>query len=162
MKFKRQFLNFGFSSILMGFCMMCMLTFATLALVTANSDYQLSKKVAEKNTNYYEVQNEAYQDIAKIDSMLMKVYSNNKNRDMYLQKAYNKLYASELGDATIIDNELYFHFSKYISENQTLEISLKILYPDNNKSGFYQVVQWQTTTNTDIDTEEPLKLIGNN
>ena len=114
MKFKRQFLNFGFSSILMGFCMMCMLTFATLALVTANSDYQLSQKVAEKNTNYYEVQNEAYQDIAKIDSMLMKVYSNNKNRDMYLQKAYNKLYASELGDATIIDNELYFHFSKYL------------------------------------------------
>ena len=162
MKFKRQFSNFGFSSILMGFCMMCMLTFATLALVTANSDYQLSKKVAEKNTTFYKVQSEVYQDIAKIDSMHMKVYSENKSRDMYLQKVYNQLYASYLGEAEIIDNDLLFHFSKYISENQTLEISLKILYPDNKKSGFYQIVQWQTTTNTDIETEEPLNLIGNN
>ena len=31
-----------------GFTMLCLVTFATLSLITANSDYRLSLKVAEK------------------------------------------------------------------------------------------------------------------
>ena len=51
---KVRFSSFGFSSILLIFVMICIVTFATLTLVTANSDYKLSKKVAAKSTSYYE------------------------------------------------------------------------------------------------------------
>ena len=47
-KQKKGFIHIGFSSILMVFTMLCLVTFATLSLITANSDYRLSLKVAEK------------------------------------------------------------------------------------------------------------------
>lgn len=47
-KQKKEFIHIGFSSILMVFTMLCLVTFATLSLITANSDYRLSLKVAEK------------------------------------------------------------------------------------------------------------------
>lgn len=53
-KQKKGFIHIGFSSILMVFTMLCLVTFATLSLITANSDYRLSLKVAEKTTAYYE------------------------------------------------------------------------------------------------------------
>ena len=49
-KQKKGFIHIGFSSILMVFTMLCLVTFATLSLITANSDYRLSLKVAEKTT----------------------------------------------------------------------------------------------------------------
>ena len=48
-KKKKGFIHIGFSSILMVFTMLCLVTFATLSLITANSDYRLSLKVAENN-----------------------------------------------------------------------------------------------------------------
>ena len=51
-KQKKEFIHIGFSSILMVFTMLCLVTFATLSLITANSDYRLSLKVAEKTTAY--------------------------------------------------------------------------------------------------------------
>ena len=41
-KQKKGFIHIGFSSILMVFTMLCLVTFATLSLITANSDYRLS------------------------------------------------------------------------------------------------------------------------
>ena len=49
----RPLTNIGFSTILLAFSMICIVTFSALALITANSDYQLSQKVATKSTNYY-------------------------------------------------------------------------------------------------------------
>ena len=46
MKSKFHFSNFGFSTILLTFVMMCIMTFGVLSLITANSDYKLSQKVA--------------------------------------------------------------------------------------------------------------------
>ncbi len=47
MKKRREFSNFGFSTILLTFSMICIVTFSALAFVTANSDYKLSKRVAD-------------------------------------------------------------------------------------------------------------------
>ena len=53
MKKRREFSNFGFSTILLTFSMICIVTFSALAFVTANSDYKLSKRVADNNSSYY-------------------------------------------------------------------------------------------------------------
>ena len=60
-KENRGFSNFGFSTILLSFVMICVVTFSALALVTANSDYRLSKKVADKTAEYYTAQEKAYE-----------------------------------------------------------------------------------------------------
>ena len=60
--------NFGFATLLLCFTMICIITFAVLSLITANSDWILSKKVASKNASYHQVEEKAYEHIAKIDS----------------------------------------------------------------------------------------------
>ena len=51
---RNKTIHIGFSTILMVFTMLCLVTFATLSLLTANADYRLSKKVASKTEDYYE------------------------------------------------------------------------------------------------------------
>ena len=53
------FSNFGFSTILLAFVMICIVTISALSLLTANSDYKLSQKVAEKNTAYFDAEKKA-------------------------------------------------------------------------------------------------------
>lgn len=53
-KEKRSFgLSIGSSSILMVFVVLCLTTFATLSLVSANADYKLSRKTADAAATYY-------------------------------------------------------------------------------------------------------------
>ena len=71
---QRSFSNFGFSSILLTFVMLCIVTFSALSLLTANADYKLSKKVADKTTAYYQAEEKAYLLLQKIDQDLAHAY----------------------------------------------------------------------------------------
>ena len=44
----------GSSSLLVTFIILCLVSFATLSIVSANADYKLSGKVLERTTAYYE------------------------------------------------------------------------------------------------------------
>lgn len=51
--------NIGASSILIIFILLSLVSFATLSLITARSDYMLSRSYAERVQTYYAAQNEA-------------------------------------------------------------------------------------------------------
>lgn len=51
------FINFGTSTLLVVFLTLCLTAFAMLSLSAAKSDYEFSKKMAERTTAYYEEQN---------------------------------------------------------------------------------------------------------
>lgn len=53
--------NVGISSILVIFILLSLVSFATLALITARSDYMLSQKYADRIHTYYAAHNEAVQ-----------------------------------------------------------------------------------------------------
>lgn len=53
-KRKFGFINMGTASLLVVFLTLCLVTFAMLTLSTAKSDYEFSKKLAERTTAYYE------------------------------------------------------------------------------------------------------------
>ena len=74
MKKRREFSNFGFSTILLTFSMICIVTFSALAFVTANSDYKLSKRVADNNSSYYRACEKAWDEISQIDAILASAY----------------------------------------------------------------------------------------
>lgn len=57
-------LNIGASSILVVFILLCLVTFATLSLVSANADYRLSKRVADHTGAYYDATASAREDLA--------------------------------------------------------------------------------------------------
>ena len=86
-KQKKGFIHIGFSSILMVFTMLCLVTFAALSLITANSDYRLSLKVAEKTTAYYEADTAARNYLQQLDLALADLYANCDDSQTFFEKA---------------------------------------------------------------------------
>ena len=88
------------------FVILCLICFAALSLISANSDYKLSQKFAEKTHAYYEASNEAEELIASTDQSL------SATADLVDEKTY----FSTVGD----------HISFYIpiNEQQSLYINL--------------------------------------
>ena len=71
---KSSFINIGFSSIVMVFIMICLVTFATLSVLTARSDYRLSQKLADKTTAYYKADAVARDMVEWLDNQLFNIY----------------------------------------------------------------------------------------
>lgn len=74
MKKNRSFgLNIGASSILIIVVILSLVCFAGLSLSSANADYKLCKKLADRTTAYYEATSQAYRALA------LKKESSNEN-----------------------------------------------------------------------------------
>ena len=141
-KNKLQFSNFGFSTILLAFVMICIVTIAALSLLTANSDYNLSKKVAEKNTAYYQAEKYAYESLTEIDQLLAKAYATTSNAGGYYAAVKNSL--TSLPNGTYEQATTTYYYSIPIAENQALEIKLSICYPETSHDNFYEIVTWKS------------------
>lgn len=155
---KRSFFNFGYSTILLSFVMLCIVTFSVLSLVTAYSDYKLSKKVADSTMAYYETQELVYKKLAALDDFLWESYQAATNENDYYTLLVEKL--QEHG--TITDNSygLVFVFQEPITENNQLEITLHFLYPQEDTDTFYEITEWKSVhTATDVPEDETLNLI---
>ncbi len=140
---KREFrVNVGTSSILLIFVVLCLVAFATLSIVSANADYKLSRKVADRTTAYYTAANQAEEYIASIDHTLQDVYLDAENEEAYF---------STVG-----------HSKSYlvpISDLQSLSIKLDILYPPSKDGPFYSITSWQVITTGELEYESSYQLI---
>lgn len=151
--------NFGFSSILISFIMICIVTFSALALVTANSDYKLSKKVAERNRQYYQAQELAYEKLSQIDSSLESCYTRAGSEEEYMTAVQSAL-ADMDGTWTDSEGALYFTYTVATAENQFLEVVLEIVYPTARNDGYYEIARWHTVQMEEKVEEQPLNLMG--
>ena len=136
------FSNFGFSTILLAFVMICIVTIAALSLITASSDYKLSQKVADKNTAYYEAEKQAYEQLSQIDNILAHAYSKALGANSYYKEVESTLQSLSLG--TYERSTGTFAYTVPITENQNLEIKILIHYPNNDTSALYEVVTWKS------------------
>ena len=151
------FFNFGFSTILLAFVMICIVTVAALSLLTANSDYKLSQKVAEKNSLFYAAEKQAYEYLAKIDDILEKAYVNTTEANDYYQEAEESLLALKIGTYDRISGT--FMYAIPIAENQNLEVQLLIYYPTKSDESFYEIISWKSTYEQTEIEEGTLDLI---
>lgn len=136
--------NVGSSSILLIFVILCLISFATLSIVSANADAKLSRRVVERTTAYYEACNQAQANIASIDNTLAAVYADSFDEDEYFMSVGHK--------KTYIVT---------ISDLQTLSVTLDILYPQQEGDPFYRITSWQVITDSSNveDEEESVLLI---
>lgn len=156
-KEKRGFTNFGFSTILLSFVMICVVTFSALSLVTAQSDYKLSKKVADKTRKYYEAEVKAYDIIAKIDSLLINSYYASTDEANYYTIAEDRI--TDYGIFEITSDAHYFLIEEQISSDQYLSIKLKITYPYESTDTFFEIIEWKSIYKTSIPEDGTLNLI---
>ena len=140
---KQEFkLNIGTASLLLVFIVLCLVTFATLSIVSSNADYKLSKKVAERTTAYYEACNKAQDSIAALDNTLRKMYTSSADETSYFQ--------------TVGKNK---SFAVPISDIQTLSVTVDILYPSWADGAFYEIKAWQVLTTGELEYDNSLNVL---
>lgn len=160
---QRSFSNFGFSTILIAFVMICIVTFSTLALLTANSDYMLSQKVADRTHRYYQAEKEATIRLQQVDNTLYDAYQKSSNQTTYyaLARKYLKKMQPAITLTDTSASTLEVCYSIEIEPNQTLDIKLSVTYPPNTGGTFYKLETWQTTTALPESTQDSLNVLGN-
>lgn len=140
---QREFrVNVGTSSLLLIFIILCLVAFATLSIVSANADYKLSKKVADRTSAYYEAANQAERYIASIDKTLQGVYESSESEEAYF--------------STVGHTKAYL---VPISDLQSLSIKLEILYPSAENDTFYRITSWQVITTGELEYNNSYNLI---
>ncbi len=128
--------NVGSSSILLIFVILCLISFATLSIVSAHADAKLSRRVVERTTAYYEACNLVQENIANLDDTLTAVYENSFDEEEYFMAVgRNKTYTITISDL------------------QTLSVTVNILYPQQEGDPFYRITSWQVLTDSS-DVEE--------
>lgn len=125
-------INIGSASILLIFVLLCLISFATLSIVSANADSKLTNKVLERTTAYYDACNKAEASLAEIDKTLIRVYLESDNADAYF---------ASVGHSK--------SFNITVSEMQTLVVQIEILYPTRDEDTFYRITKWQVVTDED-------------
>ena len=136
-------LNVGTSSVLFIFVILCLVSFAILSLSSAMSDYKLSKRVVENSQAYYDACNEAEEQLASFDKTLKDLYDTGISRAGYFENVGKKK-----------------TFAIPINDIQTLEVEIRILYPESAGDSFYDITSWKTDTTGELDYDDTLPVFG--
>ena len=139
-KKKQSFnLNVGTSSILFIFVILTLISFAVLSLVSALTDYRLSKDVANNTTNYYEASGMLEEQISEVDNSLKDLYDTGISRAGYFEQTGTER-----------------SFAYPISDLQSLNATIKILYPENEGEPFYEITSWMVITTGSIEYDDTI------
>jgi len=126
---KKQFgMNIGSASILLVFVILCLVSFAVLSI-----DSRLSTRVLERTTAYYDACNQAEQSLAGMDNTLRRVYEASDSEDAYYGSVGH-------GKSYVIP----------ISDLQSLQVTIEILYPLSADDTFYRITAWQVLNTEDL------------
>ena len=132
----------GSASILVIFVILCLVSFATLSIVSANADFKLSQKVLDRTTAYYEASNQVEATLAQLDDTLSSVYDTAASEEDYFQ---------------IVGHHKSFMIP--LSELQSLEVIISIEYPQSFENTFYSIKSWQVIITGELDYESTLNLM---
>lgn len=135
--------NVGTSSLLLVFVILCLVSFATLSIVSAKANKKLNDKVVDRSNAYYEACNLANEKLMNIDQTLFDLYSSGLSREEYFAQA---------GDT--ID------FIVPVSDLQSLQVSADVNYPTNPGDSFYSITCWSLRTTGSLEVDDTLELMN--
>lgn len=151
--------NVGSSSILVTFVLLCLITFAALSFVSANSDYLLSKQVADRTTRYYEAAQVADVYVSNIKSQVKKCIETCESEDDFYTKLNNEFLNNQTVNYEKNDDIISFSYSLTITDKQVLDVVLTTSYTKFMETGILDIKKWQSVP---VYTEENSKLEDNN
>lgn len=122
-------MNVGSSSMLMIFVILCLISFATLSIVSANADWKLSARIADRTAAYYDANSRAQESLADIDAVLISQYRSSDSAEEYFNAVgHSKSYFIPVNDS------------------QILFVEIEILYPRTDEDTFYRIKTWKVIT----------------
>ena len=149
-------LNVGSSSILVTFVLLCLVTFAALSFVSANADYKLAQKTADRTTYYYAANNKAEVYLLNADSLLSKHYAGCRDIIEYYEGIDPLFSDNDSINVEEVDEDIYLNYSVPISNSQEIQVSLRVIYPNSEDQDMFEIVKWETVS-TYVPTDEPLQ-----
>lgn len=132
------FPNIGLSSLLIVFLILCLTTFALLALSTAKSDDTLSKKLADHRTDYYAASSQAEEILAQIDAILEQ-----KQNQSLAGTDFSNIDNTSISINTE-ENLDVLSYSVPMKNGQLLSVKLQITGPEESEH-YYKILEWKVS-----------------
>lgn len=150
-------INVGSSSILMIFVLLCLVTFSTLSLVTANADYKLTAKTAESVSGYYEADAKAELLLASIDEKLIGLAKEASAGERFNLEALSESF-SGLDGVTVTqqDGKVLIGFQVNIDDRRALQVSLQPVFPLQDAGKRYTIAAWQVIQTAEWESNDNL------
>ena len=128
--------HIGAASILLIFLVLSLISFASLTLVNSRADYVLSKKMQDRSIAYYKACHEASAFIAENEPAFKELSKNVFEEHDSLKKSF------------------------YLSEFQTLDVSIKPQLAESEDAPSYRVCEWRVVTHDeDVIYDETLPVM---
>lgn len=143
---KNYGVNIGTSSILIIIVILCLICFAGLSIVSANADFKLSEKLADRTTSYYAATSRANEDLAAIDKAFSLIYQESMGEEDYLAKIKESY-----------SDSLIFDYS--INDMQSLIVTINPVYPSDPDGDFFTVSQFQIVTTNEPEMDQSLPVL---
>lgn len=142
-------INIGTSSILVIIVILCLVCFAGLSIVSANADYKLSQKLADRTTAYYQASMLANERLVLLNDSLYEIYVDCADENSYFETIKESLSDS-------------LTFSYPVSDIQALSVTVEPLYPADSKSRFFNITAYQVITTKEPETDDSLPVLFHN
>lgn len=153
--------NIGSAFMLVIFIILSLVTFATMSLTSANNDYKFSRRIADRNTEYYTASNRAEELLQSIDDSIR--YAHEIHPESYIATALNDIaYITEI-DIEIPEgagNMPTFSFTVPMNENTDLKVTVELFPLAQLTDSYYRVLRWQEVSTKGWSADTTLKLIG--
>lgn len=125
----------GSSSLLFIFLTLALISFAALSLSSAQADYRLTQKTAERTKAYYAACNEMQKSLEALDASLADCYAASSSSEAYFKQAGQQV-----------------SLSLPFTDMQTLKVSAEVLYPEAGQDGpYYCITSWQVITDDTLE-----------
>lgn len=152
--------NVGSSSILVTFVLLCLVTFAALAFVSANSDLRLSTQAADRTTRFYNANHMAEVYLLNIESQVRMAVENSDTKEYFYDNIENIFADNDSVSVVKQDDEsIHLLYTVAVSDRQVLDIILCTSYDEFKENDSVSIEKWQTVSTF---TEEKSELKDNN
>lgn len=158
-KNKTTFFSAGISSILLVFVLLCLIIFAVLSLASANADYKLSQKSAQRTQKYYSAESSAAETLRNIDGLLSEQYNKARDKGDYEKKVLAALDQRKDCRVKKTENGIRIYFEEPIDEGETLNAQLAVKYPGQDGGTLYRIEKWESGHSEDWEPDTRLPVL---
>ncbi len=141
----------GTSLLLMVFVLICLVTFAALAFISSSNDNEMSILNAESNTEYYEAEVKAQEELRKIDQLLAETSTSQGLSDLKANENYS---------VETIEGKNYLSFEIKVNDKESLEVTIEIKNPGQGQ-GYYNIEGWKLIYTGDWQEDDSIKVLIN-
>ena len=150
--------NVGTSSILVTFVLLCLVTFAALSFLSANSDYRLSKQAADRTTQYYSACSYAEIIMADIEAKLSEAKSTASSEEAYMDSVL-ALFEGDTSVTVEAGENTTLSYDIPVNDSQNLHVCLSVNSPADDDSALFSIEKWQTETKDIWEEDENATLL---